>query len=48
MGFLSLVIAFSIVWSYKWAKKIIKEGKKFFNLSCVALKNVNFLKVISY
>ena len=44
MGFLSLVIAFPIFQSYKWATELIKEGKKIFNLSCVSLKNVEFKK----
>ena len=44
MGFLSLVIAFSILQSHKWAGELIKEGKKSLNLSCVPLKNVDFKK----
>ena len=44
MGFLFLVIAFSIFQSYKWARDLIKEGKKRFNLSCVSLKNDDFEK----
>ena len=44
MWFLSLVIAFWIFQLYKWARDLIKEGKKSFNLSCVLLKHVDFKK----
>ena len=44
MKFLSLVIAFWIFRSYKWAREFIKEGKKSFNSSCVSLKNIDFKK----
>ena len=40
----SLVIAFWIFHSYKWAGEFTKEGKKSFNLSYVSLKNVDFKK----
>ena len=45
MRFLSLVIAFSIFQSYKWAREFIKKGKRSVNLSCVSLKNVDFKKI---
>ena len=45
MGFLSLVIAFLIFQSCKWARELIKEGKKSFHLSCNSLKNVDFKKI---
>ena len=45
---ISLVIAFWILQSYKWARRLIKEGNKSFNLSCVSLKKGDVKEVMGY